>query len=379
MSNIAPLRLRNIRHPFRLLAFLLVVLILLGTAFFLGSRMASPTDRARENARDDIPVSVAIEMRAVGEQLRLPGVVRAGSTFELMLGGGGSGQEQGSVPAVLSDIRARVGEPAHYGQVLAEVSGRPLIAIAPEIPLYRDLTEGLQGNDVRALQRFLVDQGVGGTRVTGTLDRGNLAAIARIYTRAGYSAPVLEDGSPVIRWLDLIALPVNGAPVISTASLGTRLTEDTVLLTLRLAPNIISTRISVLQAQKLAEGDPVRIAADGRDPAEATVLLIAPFNTDSEGAAGHDVSISLPEALAEALPPESSVQVLSAHEVPIVPAVPLTAILQDDNSSYVLLPATGPEEKPRRVDLRIRAQSAGWASFEENPLLPEGTIVEIGR
>jgi hypothetical protein len=73
--------------------------------------------------------------------------------------------------------------------VLLEVSGRPVFVFTGTVPMYRTLTRGSTGDDVRqlrrALRRLLPGRGVSRS---GPLDNAALRAVSAWYERRGYQA-----------------------------------------------------------------------------------------------------------------------------------------------------------------------------------------------
>ncbi|WP_349879512.1 hypothetical protein ABIH81_06735 [Micromonospora sp. HUAS YX12] len=75
------------------------------------------------------------------------------------------------------------GSPVRNRQLIAVVSGRPLIALEGKFASYRDLRLGDEGPDVRQLRLAL------GLRSDDVYDRATAASVARLYRRIGYPAP----------------------------------------------------------------------------------------------------------------------------------------------------------------------------------------------
>jgi hypothetical protein len=81
------------------------------------------------------------------------------------------------------------------------VDGRPLLALATSVPLWRDLHEGDRGGDVAALQTELHRLGVN-TATDGTLSAASFAALAGFF--AGKDIAVVDG---VVRRADVVWLP----------------------------------------------------------------------------------------------------------------------------------------------------------------------------
>ncbi|MFV2109040.1 hypothetical protein [Micromonospora sp. LOL_015] len=96
------------------------------------------------------------------------------------------------------------------GDVVAEVSGRPVIAMVGHFPAYRDVCPGMSGPDVAQLQRSL--QPLYGIRVDGHFGAATEAAISRLYRRLGY-LPVIAAGRVLLPVGELAYVPSLPATV----------------------------------------------------------------------------------------------------------------------------------------------------------------------
>jgi hypothetical protein len=56
---------------------------------------------------------------------------------------------------VVSAVSGRVGERVLPGEVLVEVSDRPLFVLAGEVPAFRDMVQGDSGQNIAELQAAL--------------------------------------------------------------------------------------------------------------------------------------------------------------------------------------------------------------------------------
>jgi len=93
----------------------------------------------------------------------------------------------------VTSTACRVGEPLESGRVVARIDATPLIALATSMPLYRDLVEGAQGDDVKALQRELARLGYP-VAASGTFDTRTTAAVKKLKKKSGMDSP---DGTVV--------------------------------------------------------------------------------------------------------------------------------------------------------------------------------------
>ncbi|MEV6298309.1 hypothetical protein AB0M02_02770 [Actinoplanes sp. NPDC051861] len=145
------------------------------------------TEQQRAALSEPPPPSVVTARVETGElvdEIVLEGVLGRENTVVV------KGPPAGGVRPVVTSLPMRSGDVADAGDVLAEVSGRPVIALKGAFPAYRDLTAGDTGRDVRQLQTALGD--LYGTPVTGTFDARTVADVKRLYQRNGYRAAESE-------------------------------------------------------------------------------------------------------------------------------------------------------------------------------------------
>jgi peptidoglycan hydrolase-like protein with peptidoglycan-binding domain len=72
------------------------------------------------------------------------------------------------------------------GGVLATISGRPVLALQGDAPMYRDLGPGMSGSDVSQLEVALQRIGLSPGNVDGFYDAGTEAAVRALYTSTGF-------------------------------------------------------------------------------------------------------------------------------------------------------------------------------------------------
>lgn len=176
----------------RLFFAVIAVAVLFGAAgFILGQRLESPEEaRAEVEAPEPSLIAVPVETTALSNDV----VVRGDAEFEgavdleldATLGDGASRVVTGRVP----DIDSVVNE----GDVLIEVSGRPVFVLEGSLPGFREFKPGLEGDDVLQLEESLARLGY----LTVTPDRlyGSATedAITAMYEDAGYDPRAESDG-----------------------------------------------------------------------------------------------------------------------------------------------------------------------------------------
>jgi peptidoglycan hydrolase-like protein with peptidoglycan-binding domain len=148
---------------------------------FAAGRVNSSSQRASvATAPSRSIVAASVKEGPLKETVRLEGLIEvpAGSPLRIP-------QQSTSQRSVYTDILLAPGQTVVNGDIVAEVSGRPVFAIRGEFPFYRDLHTGDSGPDVRQLQQALQEI-VGLPRSTGTMNASTAHAIDKLYARSGY-------------------------------------------------------------------------------------------------------------------------------------------------------------------------------------------------
>lgn len=158
--------------------------ILSTSGLFASLVIKSPQQMAAEAGEPSATVlTAAVERRVLVDTVVLRGTV----TPQLSLDLTPSTARDGGKPVVTS-LRAKIGEPVLAGQVIVEVSGRPLIVLEGAIPAYRDLRPGTEGPDVEQLQRGLRTLGYANSDKRGTFGEATKRAVVKFYSDRGYVA-----------------------------------------------------------------------------------------------------------------------------------------------------------------------------------------------
>ncbi|MEV5411522.1 peptidoglycan-binding protein [Thermopolyspora sp. NPDC052614] len=177
------------------------VLVIAGVAWAVGARLRSPADEAAAR-RPPAPslVTAAVTREKLTSTVAVSGRLEYGSPVPVVLagavggadGGGSGGGSGGGVLGAAAGGGQRVTRAPRTGRLtegtaLMEVDGRPVFALKGTVPMYRTITPGARGADVRQLQRALRRLGFGG-RVSGVFDRATADAVRRWYAKKGYRA-----------------------------------------------------------------------------------------------------------------------------------------------------------------------------------------------
>ncbi|WP_083371581.1 peptidoglycan-binding protein [Paraoerskovia marina] len=366
-------------------------------AFVAGVFVDSPWRDAAANAERQPLVTATVEERELtADAPVVEGRYLAGTTSELTTTG------DAALPVVTSQL-LEPGDDVTSGSVIAEISGRPVIALALPFMLYRDLAPGAEGADVRVVQDVLATLGHYDGAVDGKYGGQTSAAVDRLYAAAGYPAPspgpdalaaveaaeadlsqapaapsgeqdgersteagdetpggpstvdvaaarvALSDareaaGTPLPR--SEIAQLADAATVLSVASVGTLLSDGASYLRVRTGMPAVTARVPVGAVDAFPVGASVTVysVTDTSAAIDGVVSDVSEFrDPDSEtipNISGHDVSIRFD---AQDLPfDEGDTMVLEPVEEtePLAdgPAVPLLALREGPEGSYVLSP-----------------------------------------
>lgn len=155
----------------------------------------SPAQVAADTAPPAPDVLTAtVEHRVISQSLITRGQVTASQHADISAGPQAD-KEIGR--SVVTKVNAAPGQKITAGQVILEVSGRPLFVLRGALPAYRDLVPGKRGEDVAQLQTALRESGhPTGTDASGVFGPGTENAVISFYRSIGYEAPTVEPAIP---------------------------------------------------------------------------------------------------------------------------------------------------------------------------------------
>ncbi|WP_051433651.1 efflux RND transporter periplasmic adaptor subunit [Streptomyces niveus] len=139
-------------------------------------------------------LTAPVEYRVLKDSVILRGTVTAEQSVEVSAEGGPEGT------AVVTRLPVKAGGPVKAGQVLLEVSGRPVVALEGPLPMYRDLKPGGRGDDVAQLQSALASLGhsTAGDE-SGYFGRRTKAAVSALYESVGHTPLAARpEGGPTL-------------------------------------------------------------------------------------------------------------------------------------------------------------------------------------
>lgn len=159
--------------------------------FLAGRTISSPADVAADAAPPEPSLITApVELRRLSSNI----VVRGNADLEGSVAitvDGSVGFETGGV-AVITGLSVAPGDVIDEGEVLIEVSQRPIIALQGDLPMFRGLGPGSEGDDVEQLQSALNRIGIT-VPVDGVYGEATELGVKEMYERRGYDAPGLTD------------------------------------------------------------------------------------------------------------------------------------------------------------------------------------------
>ncbi|HWL43395.1 MAG TPA: peptidoglycan-binding domain-containing protein [Ilumatobacter sp.] len=181
------------------LAVLIAAVAAGGAGMYVGTRIESPADRAAARSAP-IPslITVPVERRPLASEIVLNGEVAYNEPVTVKLAGG-----VGIAPgdsAVVTETRP-AGTALNEGDLLVEVTGRPVFVLRGDLPMYRRMAVGSEGPDVVQLEEALVRLGYTVDSVDTVFDASTAAAVEQMYIDSGYTA----EGPSAEQQGDLVA------------------------------------------------------------------------------------------------------------------------------------------------------------------------------
>ncbi|MEU4062085.1 peptidoglycan-binding protein [Streptomyces wedmorensis] len=187
---------RPLAAPLLLAALVVGAVFLTGAGVVAGTLITTPAQLAANAAPPPPDVLTApVEHRVLHETVVLRGTVVAGQTVRVAPPAPG-----GEGASVVTKVPFAAGATLRPGQVVLEVSGRPVVVLKGRLPVYRDLRPGATGDDVAQLQDALAALGHDrGDDPRGTFGAGTKDAVTDFYAAAGYAPrpAVADDGAAV--------------------------------------------------------------------------------------------------------------------------------------------------------------------------------------
>jgi multidrug efflux pump subunit AcrA (membrane-fusion protein) len=290
----------------------------------LGQFIVSPGQAAADaKAPKAGLITVPVESRELGNDVTIRGDATYADSVEVTLETGDLGG-----PAVVTGQVPAVGATLGAGAIALEVTGRPVIVLPGDLPVYRTLRVGVSGPDVTQLKQALQALGINpGSLASATYDAATAAGVAALYDRVGYPLPESAEGGDdslrsateaVASAKNQVAAAQRELAVAAAGATGSaRLEQDN---NIRLAQRAFQAAVDSgeADAHELATlQDAISLQLTLREE------LLAPRDTSTQAAAVAAATQQLTaanEALAEAK--SGSLTILPASEVLYLPGLP---------------------------------------------------------
>lgn len=173
-----------------LIAGVAVVALLAGVA--LSHFIISPAQAAADAEPPEAGlITVPVELRSLSSDVTLRADAEYEDAVEVRI-------ETGSIEgaAVVTGQVPEVGAELASGSVALEVTGRPVIVLPGELPVYRTLVAGSSGPDVLQLKEALASLDLNpGNVASDVYDASTASAVDALYARVGYASPSPGEGA----------------------------------------------------------------------------------------------------------------------------------------------------------------------------------------
>lgn len=175
-----------------------------------------------------------------------------------------------------------IGSVVRTNHRLFEVDGEAAYLLDGPYPAYRALEPGLEGDDVRQLERNLreLDLDAGGDmRVDGSWDPGTTAAVRRWQQRKGLQADgSIEEGrvvfQPGARRIGTVAVDAGASTSAGATAGATEPVSPTALMTTTSAKRIVTVDLETTRTELAEPGAVVEVELPGGERATGTIARV---------------------------------------------------------------------------------------------------------
>ncbi|BCJ47112.1 hypothetical protein GCM10010168_83330 [Actinoplanes ianthinogenes] len=352
----------------------------------------SPQQAAAEAAAPPASlITATVERRVLREDVVLRGTVEPDRALEVtpVLGSGRS---------VISRRVVKAGGRVGAGSVLAEISGRPVIALTGRVPPYRDVHAGMTGSDVRQLQAALRELGYPISDRAGVFGASTGRAIRRMYQSRDYEPPLEEVpaapdpapsagvGAPAATPAKRVYLPMSEVYFVRTlparvaavkAGLGAEVAGP--ILTLSVGGLVVRGTLPPADRELVDPGMSVEIFDEtSGKKAPGRVTTIGELRQGAGSETGHPITISATGTLpASFTGQEVRLTVTSATTGEEVLVVPVSAIFSAADGATQVLRVRDDRREP--VTVRTGASAGGFVEVDGAGLAEGDQAVVGGR
>jgi hypothetical protein len=160
-------------------------LVSLGAGLGLSRVIVSPSEAAANAAPPEAgAITVAVERKVLANDVVMRGDGVYEDPVQVTIETGDIGG-----PAVVTGQVPEEGATIEAGSVILEITGRPVILLPGDLPVYRTQRAGVSGPDVEQLKAALVSLGINPGGSSNVYDAATSAAVRELYARVGYPPP----------------------------------------------------------------------------------------------------------------------------------------------------------------------------------------------
>lgn len=154
---------------------------LAGGGWAAGRRIESPDAAARDAAPPPAStITVPVEERALSTNVVTRGSVNYDESTAVRVA------RASATAGIVTRSSPEVGSTLAEGALVVEADSRPTFVFGGELPAYRDITPGTQGDDVKQLQQALARLGVFSGTVDGVYGASTQDAVTAYWRKMGY-------------------------------------------------------------------------------------------------------------------------------------------------------------------------------------------------
>lgn len=317
------------------------------SGWLLSRQVASTADDQRVAPP---PVTAPVQRQVLEEVVRLEGTIEpSGKRFAVA-------NRTVYDPAVVTRLPESPEAGLSSGDVLVEISGRPVMLFSGSVPAYRSLSEATAGADVEQLERALAAIGLFAGEPDATFDDVTFSAVSALYAREGYTPPPASE----LPLAEYAFAPGKGWAVAEEPVELGQTPGDPLAVVAEGDPALVVSA-DPLVAAEIEPGAFARLStASGTHDAE--VADVSPVEQDGEDGSSLQVVLAARSSLPSTdlgQPARASVIVRSTGtEVLVVPA----AALRDDGSGRDVVEVVGGDDVPRSVQVDVGLVTGGAAA-----------------
>lgn len=390
--DVSPAPPEPLRGRRRFLIGLVTGAVMMALAGFAASTLVKSPQQVAAEAAPPSPsmITATVERRVLQQAVVLRGTVEPDRALDVraVLGAG---------RAVISRRTVKSGDEVEAGTVLAEISGRPVIALTGVVPPYRDIHAGMRGSDVEQLQSALRGLGYRITDRDGVFGPSTGRAVRKMYEARDYDPPLEQANAPVQSPAETLvagaAAPIAPAPAVYVpmsevffvkslparvatvkAALGAEVSGA--ILTLSVGDLVVRGRLAPADRSLVEPGMPVEILDESTGRRAAGKVASIGVLRQGEGSeTGHPITVSTTKALpSDFVGEDVRLTVTAATTGRPVLVVPVSAIFSaPDGSTQVLRALDGDRRRP--VTVRTGASSGGFVEVSGDGLAGGDRVV----